>query len=247
MGGWGGIASRKPKAVNPLPEGHGLAAARWEKRRLCFWLCKSGIREVLPASARHPPARGSPRPPVPPRSGAPKRAERCQPTAPSGLALLGDAAPVPGALGVGRNCPGDVGEEPSVHPTPPLGFRRDARLQRGPRGGENTAELRPRKRGAGTRGKLPAWGKSLAASRGDAPSRCPPRSQSPSPPRSLAAPPGTPGNTRTHPRRHPPTPLPAELKPGEINRVFLIEPRRGAGVGLEGAEPRRWQGAEPSL
>lgn len=119
---WGGSLPENQKQLTPprrtRPGGGplGKAAARWEKRRLCFSLCKSGIREVLPASAPHPPARESPRPPVPPRPGAPKRAERCQPTAPSGLALLGDAATVPGALGVGRNCPGDVGEEPGVHP-----------------------------------------------------------------------------------------------------------------------------------
>lgn len=85
-----------------------------------------------------------------------------------------------------------------------------------------TADLRPRKRGAGARVNYLLRGSVSLRAVG----AVPPRSPQPRCLRSLRAP------------RGPPHALSAEPD-------FLIEPLRGAGAGLEGAEPGRWRGAEP--
>lgn len=135
------------------------------------------------------------------------------------LALLGGAAKVPG---VGKDFPGAVGEEPSIHSIALRSFGSDAWLWRGSRGREKTADLRPRMRGAGARGKIPAAGRSTCS--GAAP-RCEPRGRSRPLPASLPA--ASSGHIGTS--------LPSPSRPRESNRLFLIEvPALG------------WKGLSPS-
>lgn len=208
---WGGSLPENQKQLTPSPkdtawrrpvgksDGFAFHCANPEFGK--FYRPRLGIPR--PAGPRHPP--------FPP--GAPKRAERCQPTAPSGLALLGDAATVPS--GWAETAPGTW--ERSRASTPlrcfPLGEMLGFSEDRG-----EVRELRS----SGPESAEPVPGESyLLGGRASlrAVGTLPPRSQSPSPPRSLAAPPGTPGNTHTHPTPPPPAATTATL-PAEISRVF---------------------------
>lgn len=118
--------------------------------------------------------------------------------------------------------PGGEGRGAQHPPSSLLTYGRDARLRRGEKPARRARGVLP------APGKATCFGKCLTASRGAGPCRCPSRCQRPPPPRSLAATPGTAGTL--------PLSRPSLNRRSKLG--FLMEPRRGAGDGLEKTSPR---------